>query len=95
MKDDRDASANIINCNICELNFINKTKMKEHGKVDPDPKFPCSECGKMLTQKSSLRVHVMLRHTGEKPFNIPKLPCLECDKMLKVKQALRTHIMAT
>ena len=52
---------------------------KEH-----DPKFPCSECGKILTQKSSLRVHVMVRHTGERPFNIPKLPCLECDKMLKV-----------
>ena len=37
-------------------------------KVDPDPEFPCSECDKMLTQKVSLRVHMMARHTGEKPL---------------------------
>ena len=53
--------------------------MKERGR-----RFPCSECGRVLTQRSSLRIHVMVRHTGKKPPNIPKLSCLECDKMLKV-----------
>ena len=65
--------------NVRSMESRAKTKMKERGR-----RFPCSECGKVLTQRSSLRIHVMVRHTEKKPPNIPKLSCLECDKMLKV-----------
>ncbi|XP_063814021.1 oocyte zinc finger protein XlCOF7.1-like [Pseudophryne corroboree] len=47
--------------------------------------YPCSECGKCFTKKSSLITHHRV-HTGVKPFS-----CSECGKFFTQKSNLVTH----
>ncbi|XP_063805608.1 oocyte zinc finger protein XlCOF22-like isoform X2 [Pseudophryne corroboree] len=50
-----------------------------------EKQFPCSDCGKCFTRKSSLVIHER-SHKGQKPF-----PCSECGKCFTSKSALVKH----
>ena len=66
--------------------MCDNVRLMESQAVDPDPKLPCSECDKMLTQKISLRVHMMARHTGEKPFKYNS-----CEKRFVTSSRMKKH----
>ena len=85
-------------CDECGKGFVLLSKMKKHRKVHDGvdhevedtgstPKHPCPECGKMLTHKGSLRVHIMARHTGERPFK-----CDSSEKGFVTATKLKKHV---
>ena len=48
--------------------------------------FACSECGKLLSSKMSLKRHLRI-HSGEKPFS-----CSQCGKAFVSKKILTQHL---
>ncbi|KAI5631434.1 hypothetical protein NE865_15848 [Phthorimaea operculella] len=75
-------------CNICEKNFILKSKLTSHIKKVHlmERNHICPECGQGFFIKQSLDEH-MIRHTGERVFK-----CTVCHKAYARKKTLREHM---
>lgn len=60
---------------------------RERGEPDPITKtYLCSFCGRIFKDNTTLKTHIMSRHTGERPYK-----CSYCDKGLISKTSLKNH----
>ncbi|XP_049883325.1 zinc finger protein 160-like [Pectinophora gossypiella] len=75
-------------CNICEKNFILKSKLTSHIKKVHlmERNHICPECGQGFFIKQSLDEH-MIKHNGERVFK-----CTVCLKAYARKKTLREHM---
>lgn len=71
-------------CNLCEVQFDDKTGLEEHLKSHRP--YSCEVCEKRFSQKCNLITHIRL-HTGEKPYL-----CSFCDKRFTQKGNLDAHV---
>ena len=75
-------------CNLCKSSYKTSGDLSSHQRVHFEKDrwtFPCVECDKSFTSKSSLKRH-SLQHTGESPFK-----CKFCEKRFKQGVHARVH----
>ena len=75
-------------CQVCDTSYRTPGDLSSHQRVHFQENrhiFPCAECGKSFTAKSSLKTH-SLQHTGESPFK-----CQFCDRRFKQSGHARHH----
>ena len=96
----RHSSTRPYTCNICSKTFVYKTAWTIHKQSCEDGKAAsnreksvnkdkvlCDICGEELSNKSVLKTHHRLVHSGE-----PKSTCSECGKSFKGEYSLKRHI---
>ena len=74
-----------LQCEYCEYQTANRYHLDRHKEKHFDPKYKCSQCGKMLKSEESLLAHER-DHTGERPF-----VCKVCGKGFKQRSVLGNH----
>jgi KRAB domain-containing zinc finger protein len=77
-------------CDICGKSFKTKTILDAHRKfTHPVESFKCPECGKILKNENTYRVH-MNTHIG---IHAKKtIPCTFCDKSFTNNRDMTTHV---
>jgi Zinc finger, C2H2 type len=75
-------------CPDCSKRFVDPRHLRDHRLVaHAGGGYGCSECGLVLTETGSLRVHAATVHGGERRFG-----CAECGKRFGASGSLRTHM---
>lgn len=76
-------------CDQCNYSTTDAFKLSRHKRTHTGERpFSCSVCQIKFTQKSTMEMHVLRKHTNE----LPKLPCPMCDTVLTGKVGLKIHV---
>ncbi|XP_071966700.1 uncharacterized protein [Engystomops pustulosus] len=76
-------------CDECSYATTDAFKLTRHKRTHTGERpFSCSVCQIAFTQKSTMEMHVLRKHTKE----LPKLHCHLCDTVLTGRIGLRIHI---
>ncbi|XP_073538797.1 uncharacterized protein [Phyllobates terribilis] len=76
-------------CDQCNYATTDAFKLTRHKRTHTGERpFSCSVCQITFTQKSTMEMHVLRKHTKE----LPKLHCPLCDTVLTGKVGLKIHI---
>lgn len=76
-------------CDQCNYSTTDAFKLTRHKRTHTGERpFSCSVCQIKFTQKSTMEMHVLRKHTNE----LPKLHCPLCDTVLTGKVGLKIHI---
>ena len=77
------------NCNLCSLNFSQKSDLKKHILTDHAgiKPFKCLSCESRFLRKFDLRFHIESVHEGKKPHK-----CSQCNSSFSKKCGLNIHI---
>ncbi|XP_063815005.1 zinc finger protein 845-like isoform X2 [Pseudophryne corroboree] len=76
-------------CDQCSFATTDAFKLSRHMRTHTGEKpFACSLCQAKFTQKTSMEMHVLRKHTKE----LPKLHCPICNTILTGKHSLKIHI---
>ncbi|XP_073436679.1 uncharacterized protein [Dendrobates tinctorius] len=76
-------------CDQCNYATTDAFKLTRHKRTHTGERpFSCSICQITFTQKSTMEMHVLRKHTKE----LPKLHCPLCDTVLTGKVGLKIHI---
>ncbi|KAM3922075.1 uncharacterized protein RB166_011382 isoform 2-T2 [Leptodactylus fuscus] len=76
-------------CDQCNYSTTDAFKLTRHKRTHTGERpFSCSVCQITFTQKSTMEMHVLRKHTKE----LPKLHCHLCDTVLTGKIGLKIHI---
>lgn len=74
-------------CNICDINFISRTRLLEHLKDDHDATraFKCANCNLLFSKSRTLQDHVQLIHETD------KFRCDYCGLQFQRQTSLTAH----
>lgn len=95
----KDSGNQLYCCAICDKTF-NHYKSYEHHKVVHDGQTKCPICGKVLSRKYQLMIHMQNQHgakilykekKSEKVKNFTSLKCPECNKEYTHEKSLLQH----
>ncbi|XP_075032554.1 uncharacterized protein LOC142094377 isoform X2 [Mixophyes fleayi] len=76
-------------CEHCSFATTDSFKLSRHMRTHTGEKpFTCSVCQAKFTQKTSMEMHILRKHTKE----LPKLHCPLCNTVLTGKHSLKIHI---
>ncbi|XP_066443785.1 oocyte zinc finger protein XlCOF28-like isoform X2 [Eleutherodactylus coqui] len=76
-------------CDECSYATTDAFKLSRHKRTHTGERpYSCSVCQITFTQKSTMEMHVLRKHTKE----LPKLQCPLCDTILTGKVGLKIHI---
>lgn len=70
MRMKHDPTVKKLKCDLCRLVFMKETSLRDHqckrksSEVVKSDKMPCDECGKLLSNRNSLRKHKTLLHSA-------------------------------
>ena len=80
---------NLFKCELFDKKFVMKNLLETHTMTVHRKEKPhvCDQCGKSITQASSLTEHLRL-HSGEKPF-----ACEICSKRFTHRSKLKSHMV--
>ena len=68
--------------------------LKQHVQaIHEGVKYTCDQCGKQVTQKQSLKLHVQTLHI-QSAHEDTKFTCSQCDKQFTSKGYLKLHIQS-
>ncbi|RWS28032.1 hypothetical protein B4U80_01665 [Leptotrombidium deliense] len=76
----------IFRCEECDREFATGSLLREHSRKHYK-RYKCDICGQLADSPSSLRHHILYRHTDDRPF-----ACQFCDSKFKSRSDLRKHI---
>ena len=80
---------NLSTLTISDVNKSQNIKQGENKKCESDILAVCDLCGWMRTEQNrrrSLKQHMMLKHSNERPFK-----CAQCSQAFKMKHVLQRH----
>ncbi|CAN2389844.1 CCCTC-binding factor (zinc finger protein) [Pristimantis euphronides] len=76
-------------CDQCNYSTTDAFKLSRHKRTHTGERpYSCSVCQITFTQKSTMEMHVLRKHTKE----LPKLHCPHCDTVLTGQIGLKIHI---
>ena len=74
-------------CDLCGHKFLKSGALKDHyARIHEKQKFKCPTCGKLITSKFQLKVHIQRMHT-----EVRKFPCDQCQMSYVQKFELEKH----
>lgn len=80
-----------VQCDLCKKWFKHLDTLKDHIRRHYAASATCKHCGRVSTNKKSLRVHIRNVH-ADVDSSVKKrneFPCTVCEKLFKKKQTLR------
>ena len=79
-------SERTIPCPNCEKMFVTKMDLSRHMAVHGGKDNSCNDCGFKTRTLSTLKRHIILKHTEDRPFE-----CVQCKLKFKLEDGLKKH----